>query len=169
MTSARGLSGSLFARGLFFEKKKETNMWAFLLCESCPRLKGINTSQDQVQVTNPGATVAVVSFGSLQVISFLAKVAEIYPGSRRLVKGHQLQPGNVLGPRSKSLPGPWTTSLCLKGVESESDDISIQKVPLRCGACRQSTSTPEKSQAADLCQSLRRRKTTLFRWGETSH
>ena len=149
-------------------------MWAFLLCESCPRLKGITTSQDQVQVTNAGATVAVVSFGSLQVISFLAKVAEIYPGSRRLVKGHQLQPGNVLGPRSKSLPGPWTTSLCLKGVESESDDIYIQTVfvpkrrPPRCGACRQSTSTPEKSQAADLCQSLKRRKTTLFRWGETS-
>ena len=108
-------------------KKKETNMWAFLLCESCPRLKGITTSQDQVQVTNAGATVAVVSFGSLQVISFyfLAKAKIIYPGSRRLVKGHQLQPGNVLGPRSKSLPGPWTTSLCLKGVESESDDVSI--------------------------------------------
>ena len=143
-------------------------MWAFLLCESCPRLKGITTSQDQVQVTNAGATVAVVSFGSLQVISFLAMAKKIYPGSRRLVEGHWLQPGNVLGPRSKSLPGPWTTSLCLKGVESESDDVSIQKVPLRCGACRQSTSTPEKSQAADLCQSLKRRKTTLFRWGETS-
>ena len=42
----------------------------------------------------------------------------MYLGSRRLVKGHQMQPGNVLGPRSKSLPGPWTTSLCLKGVES---------------------------------------------------
>ena len=93
------------------------------LCESCPRLKGITTSQDQVQVTNAGATVAVISFGSLQVKCFLAKVVEIYPGGRRLVEGHQLQPGHVLGPRSKSLPGPWTTSLCLKGVESESDDI----------------------------------------------
>ena len=147
-------------------------MWAFLLCESCPRLKGITTSQDQVQVTNAGATVAVVSFGSLQVISFyfLAKAKIIYPGSRRLVKGHQLQPGNVLGPRSKSLPGPWTTSLCLKGVESETKKfLSPKRRPLRCGACQRSTSTLEKSQAADLCQSLKRRKTTLFRWGETSH
>ena len=128
VTSARGLSGSLFARGLFLESPQKRKQICGHLCESLPRLKGLTTSQDQVQVTNAGATVAVVSFGSLQVISFLAKVAEIYPGSRRLVKGHQLQPGNVLGPRSKSLPGPWTTSLCLKGVESESDDIYIQTI-----------------------------------------
>ena len=125
VTSARGLSGSLFARGLFLESPQKRKQIFGHLYESCPRLKGLTTSQDQVQVTNAGATVAVVSFGSLQVISFyfLAKAKIIYPGSRRLVKGHQLQPGNVLGPRSKSLPGPWTTSLCLKGVESESDDI----------------------------------------------
>jgi len=68
VTSARGLSGSLFARG------------------------------DQCR-GNSGSCLFWIS-----------------SGSRRLVKGHQLQPGNVLGPRSKSLPGPWTTSLCLKGV-----------------------------------------------------
>ena len=71
---------------------------------------------------NSGSRLFWISSGD----KFSCKGKKIYPGSRRLVKGHQLQPGNVLGPRSKSLPGPWTTSLCLKGVESESDDISIQ-------------------------------------------
>ena len=73
VTSARGLSGSLFARGLFFESPQKRKQICGHLCESCLRLKGLTTSQDQVQVTNAGATVAVVSFGSLQVISFLAK------------------------------------------------------------------------------------------------
>ena len=150
-------------------------MWAFLLCESCPRLKGINTSQDQVQVTNAGATVAVVSFGSLQVISFLAKAKKYIQGAQGWLKDTNCNLEMFLDQdrslyRALGLPRSvskvWKVNVM---TFASKRFLCPKRRPPRCGACRQSTSTPEKSQVADLCQSLKRRKMTLFRWGETSH